>query len=355
MKRDQPAPRGLPLRPALRELHARAGRQDVGHRLGVRRHDRPVLRPRRLLRRTPLVDDEERFVITALLRRPSTRYRYARMMLHKLVADLWWSIWAMIQVRQSQARLRLLRVRHEPGRALPRERRQARVPVVARDGLSEGREQRMSDDMTRPAGRGRRPRSAWARSTPTWPSVVPRRGPARGPGRRGAGRPRCASSAPWRSSTTARSSATSRRSSTASTPTSTSPATASRTTPIRELFVSLGYDEDLEINAFHAEGGRLIFNNPTSHIHVDVFMDKLDFCHPIPWKGRLEVDSPTIPLAELAPREDADRQDQREGHHRHDHAAARARDRRATTTTTSTPRTSPSCAPASGGCGAPPP
>lgn len=69
--------------------------------------------------------------------------------------------------------------------------------------------------------------------------------------------------------------------------------------PIRELFVSLGYDEDLEINAFHAEGGRLIFNNPTTHIHGDVFMDRLDFCHPIPWKGRLEVDSPTIPLAEL--------------------------------------------------------
>jgi len=68
---------------------------------------------------------------------------------------------------------------------------------------------------------------------------------------------------------------------------------------IRDLFVSIGYDEDLEINAFHAEGGRLIFNNPTNHIHVDVFMDRLDFCHPIPWKNRLEVDTPTIPLAEL--------------------------------------------------------
>ena len=33
---------------------------------------------------------------------PSTRPGYARMMLHKLVADLWWSIWAMIQVRQSK-------------------------------------------------------------------------------------------------------------------------------------------------------------------------------------------------------------------------------------------------------------
>jgi thiamine kinase-like enzyme len=49
----------------------------------------------------PLSDDEERFVIT--------RYcggfdepRYSRMLLYKLVADLWWSIWAMIQVRLSK-------------------------------------------------------------------------------------------------------------------------------------------------------------------------------------------------------------------------------------------------------------
>ena len=68
---------------------------------------------------------------------------------------------------------------------------------------------------------------------------------------------------------------------------------------IRKLFVAIGYDEDLEINAFHAEGGRLIFNHPGSHLHIDVFMDKLAFCHPIYWKGRLEVDDPTIPLAEL--------------------------------------------------------
>jgi hypothetical protein len=32
---------------------------------------------------------------------------------------------------------------------------------------------------------------------------------------------------------------------------------------------------------------------------VDVFFDKLDFSHIISWNGRLEVDSPTIPLAEL--------------------------------------------------------
>ena len=37
-----------------RELHHRRRRQDVDHRLGVRRHDRPVLRPRRLRHGAPV-------------------------------------------------------------------------------------------------------------------------------------------------------------------------------------------------------------------------------------------------------------------------------------------------------------
>ena len=37
-----------------RELHRRRERQDVGHRLGVRRADRPVLRPRRLRHGAPV-------------------------------------------------------------------------------------------------------------------------------------------------------------------------------------------------------------------------------------------------------------------------------------------------------------
>ena len=34
-------------------------------------------------------------------------------------------------------------------------------------------------------------------------------------------------------------------------------------------------------------------------MHIDVFFDKLDFCHVISWDGRLEVDKPTIPLSEM--------------------------------------------------------
>ena len=60
----------------------------------------------------------------------------------------------------------------------------------------------------------------------------------------------------------------------------------------------LGYVEDREIFVV-TEGGRAIFENPGNGLHVDVFYEKLDFCHTIYWKDRLEVDSPTIPLTEL--------------------------------------------------------
>ena len=44
---------------------------------------------------------------------------------------------------------------------------------------------------------------------------------------------------------------------------------------------------------------RRIFNHPNNGIHIDVFLDELNFCHKISFRNRLEVDSPTIPLAEL--------------------------------------------------------
>jgi hypothetical protein len=64
------------------------------------------------------------------------------------------------------------------------------------------------------------------------------------------------------------------------------------------LLARLGYVEDREIFVV-TEGNRAIFENPASHLHVDVFYEKLDFCHIIRWNGRLEADSPTLPLAEL--------------------------------------------------------
>jgi hypothetical protein len=67
---------------------------------------------------------------------------------------------------------------------------------------------------------------------------------------------------------------------------------------IQDVLTSLRYKENREV-FITSEGERAIFDKPDSGLHVDVFYEKLDFCHTIYWKDRLEVDSPTIPLAEL--------------------------------------------------------
>lgn len=67
---------------------------------------------------------------------------------------------------------------------------------------------------------------------------------------------------------------------------------------ISELMAGMGYVENREVY-IGSEGERAIFDKTGTNLHVDVFYEKLDFCHTIFWKDRLEVDSPTIPLTEL--------------------------------------------------------
>ena len=67
---------------------------------------------------------------------------------------------------------------------------------------------------------------------------------------------------------------------------------------LRELLAELGYVEDREV-AVVSEGARAIFAHGQSQVHLDVFFDRLDFCHLIPLERRIEVDSTTLPLAEL--------------------------------------------------------
>ncbi len=71
-----------------------------------------------------------------------------------------------------------------------------------------------------------------------------------------------------------------------------------QTKEIKELMLALGYKEKREVFIV-SDGMRSVFRNPELGLHVDVFYDKLDFCHVILWQGRLEVDHPSIPLAEL--------------------------------------------------------
>ena len=67
---------------------------------------------------------------------------------------------------------------------------------------------------------------------------------------------------------------------------------------IQELLTRLGYVEDREVFVV-SEGARAIFCSASNGVHVDVFYEKLDFCHAIPLEDRLQIDAPTLPLAEL--------------------------------------------------------
>ncbi len=71
-----------------------------------------------------------------------------------------------------------------------------------------------------------------------------------------------------------------------------------QTKAIQDLMARLGYADNQEV--FIVSGGeRSIFDRAEAGLHIDIFWEKLDFCHVIRWAGRLEVDSPSIPLAEL--------------------------------------------------------
>ena len=67
---------------------------------------------------------------------------------------------------------------------------------------------------------------------------------------------------------------------------------------VNEMMTALDYKESREVFIM-SEGDRSIFHQINGSLYVDVFYDKLDFSHVIAWEDRLEVDKPTIPLAEL--------------------------------------------------------
>jgi len=63
----------------------------------------------------------------------------------------------------------------------------------------------------------------------------------------------------------------------------------------RSLLSEFGYFPDDKVNAFQ----------PTRHLYysknlmVDVFIDRLEMCHNVDFRGRLELDNQTVPLADL--------------------------------------------------------
>lgn len=67
---------------------------------------------------------------------------------------------------------------------------------------------------------------------------------------------------------------------------------------LRAMLTDLGYEADRDI-AVATGGERYFFKHPQTGLGVDIFMEKLHYCHPIYFKNRLQIDAVTLPLAEL--------------------------------------------------------
>jgi hypothetical protein len=65
-----------------------------------------------------------------------------------------------------------------------------------------------------------------------------------------------------------------------------------------KMLEDLGYAADKRMRMFKFLG-RYLYENPNNQRHIDVFFDKLEFCHTIDFKGRLEIDYPTISLSDI--------------------------------------------------------
>jgi hypothetical protein len=67
---------------------------------------------------------------------------------------------------------------------------------------------------------------------------------------------------------------------------------------LEEMMREFNYFDQPMITAFFGNR-RLIFDNKSNGMHVDIFFDKLEMNHDIPFVGRLELDELTIPLVDM--------------------------------------------------------
>jgi hypothetical protein len=67
---------------------------------------------------------------------------------------------------------------------------------------------------------------------------------------------------------------------------------------IESLLTGLGYVPDREFNVLNG-ATRLLFFDPVHQRQVDVFVGHFEMCHRLPLAGRIDIDSLTLPLADL--------------------------------------------------------
>lgn len=67
---------------------------------------------------------------------------------------------------------------------------------------------------------------------------------------------------------------------------------------IAGLFQAAGYEPDAEFNALHGRH-RMFFWDPVNGREADVFLDQFAMCHNFDFRKRLDLASPTLPVADL--------------------------------------------------------
>lgn len=67
---------------------------------------------------------------------------------------------------------------------------------------------------------------------------------------------------------------------------------------IPDLFLDLGFEANERVNTLYGLR-RQIYDDPKNGRHVDIFVDKLTFCHELDLTRRLEIDPTTLTLADL--------------------------------------------------------
>lgn len=67
---------------------------------------------------------------------------------------------------------------------------------------------------------------------------------------------------------------------------------------LEPVFVSLGFVPNVRFHAFYGRTRR-IYDHKDYALHVDVFLDNLEFCHTISFRDRLELDYPTVTVSDL--------------------------------------------------------
>ena len=67
---------------------------------------------------------------------------------------------------------------------------------------------------------------------------------------------------------------------------------------IDKMMREFGYADEPMVSALFGHQ-RMIWDNKSNGLHVDIFFDKLEMNHDIPFTGRLELEEITIPLADM--------------------------------------------------------